>query len=173
MASYAAAGTPKGGEAERYNALVQETSKAIGAFNQATRSITQKMSLFGTPQDSRANHQELKELSDKGNKLVTKINRRLQDLTKLCTGPAGRTRKTQVNKLASDFKNQCKAFEDVCQRLVEQEKTAVAHIRRSSSLVRHEDAHGLGDYSEDQIYAQANVTSYDEDGACCLLRRLW
>lgn len=163
--SYAAASTPKGGEGERYAALVAETSKAIGAFNQATRSISQKLQLFGTAQDSRANHQEVKELSDKGNKLVGKINARLQELSKLCVGPAGRTRKTQVNKLAADFKNQCKAFEDVCSKLVEAEKAAVAHIRRSSSAVSHEDARGLGDYSEDQLYAQANVTSYDEDGA--------
>lgn len=165
--SYAAAGTPKSGEAERYNALVAETSKAIGAFNQTTRSISQKMGLFGTKQDSRANHQELKELTDKGNKLVSKIKRRLEELGKSLSGPQGRTRRTQVNKLASDFKNQCKQFEDVCQKLVETEKQAVAHIRRSSSAVRHDDAAGLGNYSEDQLYAQANVVSYDEDGACC------
>jgi syntaxin 12/13 len=129
--SYMSADSPKLGEAERYNALVQETSKAVQQFNQVTRSIAQKMTLFGTPQDSRANHQQLTELADHGNKLVAKINRRLQEL-------------------------------------VEAERAAVSNLRQSSLSFRSDDDDkpaGFDGYNEDQIYAQANVTSYNEDGA--------
>ncbi|RLN89683.1 hypothetical protein BBJ28_00004646 [Nothophytophthora sp. Chile5] len=174
--SYAAADSPKLGEGERYNALVQETSKAVAQFNQVTRTIAQKMSLFGTPQDSRANHQQLTELADRGNKLVGKINRRLQELDKGTKGPGGRARKTQVSKLSADYKNQLKSFEETCQKLLTAERAAVDTIRRSSSSFRSDDQDkpaGFGDYNEDQLYAQANVVNYNEDGVfgCNLVRR--
>lgn len=172
MSNYTSADSPKGGDAERYSRLVQETSAAIGSFHQSTRAIMQKMLILGTPQDNRANHQELKELTDKGNQLVTKINKRLQDLYKFTqSGPQARTRKTQVNKLSTDFKNQCKNFEDTCKKLVEAEKAAIAHIRQSSHSFRRDESLDnnspldLGNYNEDKLYAQANVTTYDEDGA--------
>lgn len=177
MSNYTSADSPKVGDGERYNKLVQDTSAAIGSFHQTTRAIMQKMLILGTPQDNRANHQELKEMTDKGNKLVAKINKRLQELYKFCqSGPQARTRKTQVNKLSSDFKNQCKNFEDTCKKLVEAEKAAIAHIRNSSHSFRREEAESnnsntleLGNYNEDKLYAQANVTTYDEDGTCLLL----
>lgn len=152
---------------ERYQKLIQETSKGISSFNQLTRSMAQKMSLFNTPQDSRANHEALKELTDKGNKLVTKINRRLQELNKSSQG--ARMRKTQVTKLSSDFKNQLRVFEDTCKKLVESEKQSVDLIRRSSHSFNHNDQKAkteFANYSEDQIYAQANIIAYDEDGTC-------
>lgn len=178
MSNYTSADSPKSGDAERYGRLVQETSTAIGSFHQSTRAIMQKMLILGTPQDNRANHQELKELTDKGNQLVTKINKRLQDLYKFTqSGPQARTRKTQVNKLSTDFKNQCKNFEDTCKKLVEAEKAAIAHIRQSSHSFRRDESLDnnssleLGNYSEDKLYAQANVTTYNEDGAFLALRR--
>ncbi|TMW56539.1 hypothetical protein Poli38472_006549 [Pythium oligandrum] len=181
---YHAADSPRDVPDERFRKLVQETSKGISSFNQLTRSMAQKLSLFGTPQDSRSNHQQLKELSEKGNKLVTKINRRLQEMNKACTGPQGRARKTQVTKLSSDFKTQVKQFEETCSRLIESERHSVDLIRRSSQSFRRSDesfnAGGgggggnkgnqnngngfvLSNYDEDQLYAQANVTYYDED----------
>lgn len=176
--NYAAADSPKQGEAERYTRIVAETSTAIGAFHQTTRTLNQKLQVLGTPADTRANHRELKELADKGNALVATVNRRLQQLYALCTGPPGRTRKTQVNKLSGDFKREVQAFEDACRRLVDAEKAAIAHIRNSSHSYRRDDslddgAGGgleLGGYNEDQLYAQANVTTYDEDGACVRMR---
>nr|CCA18611.1 syntaxin 7like protein putative [Albugo laibachii Nc14]CCA20567.1 syntaxin 7like protein putative [Albugo laibachii Nc14] len=155
---------------ERYNRLVQESSKGISTFNQVTRSIAQKMSLFGTPQDSRENHNQIKELTDKGNKMSTKLSRRIQELNRACQGGSQeRARKTQVNKLASDFKNQLKSFETTCERLITSEQQTIEHIRRSSTSyerVSEDDIKpkfGFGNYNEDQIYAQANVTTYDED----------
>ncbi|KAG2848790.1 hypothetical protein PC129_g2561 [Phytophthora cactorum] len=127
---------------ERFGKLVTETSKGISTFNQLTRSIAQKMSLFGTPQDSRSNHVQIKELTEKGNKLVAKINRRLQELNRGAKGAAGRARRTQVNKLSADFKNQSFKGGDGRQTRGGAEFT---------------------NYSEDQIYAQANVVVYDED----------
>lgn len=185
MSNYTSADSPKagGGDANRYSRLVEETSAAIGSFHQSTRAIMQKMLILGTPQDNRANHQELKELTDKGNQLVAKINKRLQDLYKFTqSGPQARTRKTQVNKLSTDFKNQCKNFEDTCKKLVEAEKAAIAHIRQSShsfrrdeSSVDNESPLELGNYNEDKLYAQANVTTYDEDGAYwfCVEKIAW
>jgi syntaxin 12/13 len=161
--SYASADTPRMPD-ERYNKLVQETSKGIASFNQVTRAIAQKMSLFGTQQDSRSNHQQLKELSEKGNKLVAKINRRLQELKKACVGAHARSRKTQVGKLSSDFKNQLKTFEQTCQKLMESEKNSVDLIRRSSTSFKHEQKMDFNNYNEDQLYAQANITTYDEEG---------
>ncbi|CAI5708242.1 unnamed protein product [Peronospora destructor] len=140
--SYMSMNSPKVGETEHYNALVQETFKAVGQFNQVTRSIAQKMTLFGTPQDSRANHQQLTDLTDRGNKLVAKINRRLQDLDKGAKDAGGRVRKTQVAKLSMDYKNQLKSFEETYD---------------------NDMPGGFGGYNEDQIYAQANVTRYNED----------
>uniref|UniRef100_K3WAE6 t-SNARE coiled-coil homology domain-containing protein n=1 Tax=Globisporangium ultimum (strain ATCC 200006 / CBS 805.95 / DAOM BR144) TaxID=431595 RepID=K3WAE6_GLOUD len=172
MSNYTSADSPRGGgDAERYNRLVQDTTASIQSFHQTTRAIMQKMLILGTPQDNRANHQELKEMTDKGNTLVAKINKRLQELYKFTqSGAQARTRKTQVNKLSSDFKNQCKNFEDTCKKLVEAEKAAIAHIRQSSHSFRREDDNNveLGNYNEDKLYAQANVTTYDEDD---LLRR--
>ncbi|KAE9039927.1 hypothetical protein PR003_g5168 [Phytophthora rubi] len=164
--SYMSADSPKMGEAEHYNALVQETSKAVGQFNQVTRTIAQKMALFGTPQDSRANHQQLTELADRGNKLVAKINRRLQELDKGAKAAGGRARKTQVAKLSTDYKNQLKSFEETCQKLLAAERAAVSNLRQSSLSFRSDDSDkpaGFDGYNEDQIYAQANVTSYNED----------
>lgn len=152
---------------EKYAKLIQETSKGISSFNQLTRSMAQKMSLFNTPQDSRANHEALKELTDKGNKLVTKINRRLQELNKSSQGASARNRKTQVAKLSSDFKTQLRAFEETCAKLIESEKQSVDFIRRSSHSFNHNDAKAkveFSNYNEDQIYAQANIIAYDEDG---------
>ncbi|CAI5726360.1 unnamed protein product [Peronospora destructor] len=97
------------------------------------------MTLFGTPQDSRANHQQL---TDRGNKLVAKINRRLQDSDKGAKDAGGRARKTQVAKLSMDYKNQLKSFEETYD---------------------NDMPGGFGGYNEDQIYAQANVTHYNED----------
>lgn len=162
---------------EKYAKLIQETSKGISSFNQLTRSMAQKMSLFNTPQDSRANHEALKELTDKGNKLVTKINRRLQELNKSSQGASARNRKTQVTKLSSDFKTQLRAFEETCAKLIESEKQSVDFIRRSSHSFNHNDAKAkveFSNYNEDQIYAQANIIAYDEDGkrvklrVCCM-----
>lgn len=174
---YQAAKSPRerGLSDERFQKLIQETSKGISSFNQLTRSMAQKMSLFNTPQDSRANHEALRELSDKGNKLVTKINRRLQELNKASTG--ARMRKTQVTKLSTDFKNQVRAFEETCNKLVESEKQSVEFIRRSSHSFNHNEQKTqpeFANYNEDQIYAQANIIAYDEDGAwlCGCVRRL-
>ncbi|RLN88070.1 hypothetical protein BBJ28_00003615 [Nothophytophthora sp. Chile5] len=156
---------------ERYNKLVLETSKGISSFNQLTRSIAQKMSLFGTPQDSRANHSQLKELTEKGNKVVAKINRRLQELNRGAKGPSARARRTQMNKLSADFKTQVRVFEETCQKLLDSERQSVELIRRSSQSFKGGDARQtrggaeFTNYSEDQIYAQANVIIYDEDGA--------
>ncbi|DAZ99980.1 TPA: hypothetical protein N0F65_001984 [Lagenidium giganteum] len=172
---YHSVDSPKLLSDDRYNKLVQETSKGISSFNQLTRSLAQKMSLFGTPQDSRANHQQLKELTDKGNKIVSKINRRLQELNKACTGPHARMRKTQVGKLSNDYKTQVRTFEDTCKKLVASEKQAVERIRRSSVSFRRSDSRGGGggggggagldfsNYNEDQLYAQVNVTNYEEE----------
>ncbi|KAG2790523.1 hypothetical protein JG687_00000274 [Phytophthora cactorum] len=154
---------------ERFGKLVTETSKGISTFNQLTRSIAQKMSLFGTPQDSRSNHVQIKELTEKGNKLVAKINRRLQELNRGAKGAAGRARRTQVNKLSADFKNQVRVFEETCERLLESERQSVDFIRRSSQSFKGGDGRQtrggaeFTNYSEDQIYAQANVVVYDED----------
>lgn len=173
--NYTAADSPtSGGDAERYARLVADTSAAVGAFHQSTRSLTQKLQLLGTPGDSRANHRELSELADKGRAQVESVNRRLQQLVALCKGPQARPRKTQVNKLSGDFKREVQAFEDACRRLVDAEQAAIARIRQSSHSFRRDDslddgkAPGiqLGGYTEDQLYAQANVTTYDEDGAC-------
>ncbi|KAI9907631.1 hypothetical protein PsorP6_004796 [Peronosclerospora sorghi] len=169
--SYVSIESPKMGEQEHYNALVQETSKAVGQFNQVTRTIAQKMTLFGTPQDSRANHQQLTELTISGNKLVSKINRRLQELDKGAKATGGRARKTQVTKLSTDYKNQLKSFEETCQKLLAAERAAVLNLRQSSLSFRSEENDkpaGFDGYNEDQIYAQANVTSYSEDD---MLRR--
>ncbi|RLN59595.1 hypothetical protein BBJ29_003662 [Phytophthora kernoviae] len=154
---------------ERFRKLVSETSKGISSFNQLTRSIAQKMSLFGTPQDSRSNHNQIKELTEKGNKTVSKINRRLQELNRSAKGPQGRARRTQVNKLSADFKNQVRVYEETCERLLESERQSVEFIRRSSQSFKGNDARQtrggaeFANYSEDQIYAQANVVIYDED----------
>ncbi|TYZ68812.1 hypothetical protein PybrP1_011659 [[Pythium] brassicae (nom. inval.)] len=171
--NYSAADSPKHGEAERYAKLVADTSAAVGAFHQTTRALGQKLQVLGTPADTRANHRELKELADKGNALVASVNRRLQQLYALCAGPPARTRKTQVNKLSGDFKREVQAFEDACRRLVDAEKAAIAHIRKSSHSYRRErdslDDNGagagleLGGYNEDQLYAQANVTTREQD----------
>lgn len=152
---------------ERFSKLVSETSKGISSFNQLTRSIAQKMSLFGTPQDSRANHAQIKELTEKGNKIATKINRRLQELSRGAKGPNSRTRRTQVSKLSADFKNQTRVFEETCERLLDSERQSVEFIRRSSQSFKGGNGRAgaeFTNYSEDQIYAQANVVIYDEDG---------
>lgn len=167
MTHYTSADSPNNHDVEQFNTSVQDTSKMIQEFHQATRSIQQKMTLFNTPQDNRVNHQQLKELTDKGKSLVTRINKRLQDLNKACQGATGRTRRTQVNKLSNDYKNQLKSFEETCQKLVENEKAAVANIRRQSSSFQHDETNkkaNVGGYNEDQIYSQVNVTKYDEDG---------
>lgn len=154
---------------DRFSKLVTETSKGISTFNQLSRSIAQKMSLFGTPQDSRANHAQIKEITEKGNKLVAKINRRLQELNRGAKGASGRTRRTQVNKLSADFKKQVRVFEETCERLLQSERQSVDFIRRSSQSFKASDNHQSSggaeftNYSEDQIYAQANVIIYDED----------
>lgn len=99
------------------------------------------------------------------------INRRLQELDKGAKAEGGRARKTQVAKLSVDYKNQLKSFEETCQKLLLAERTAVSNLRQSSLSFRVDDGEkpeGFDGYNEDQIYAQANVTSYNEDD---LIRR--
>ncbi|KAJ8548728.1 hypothetical protein ON010_g10943 [Phytophthora cinnamomi] len=83
-------------------------------------------------------------------------------------GAGGRARKTQVAKLSTDYRNQLRSFEETCQKLLAAERAAVSNLRQSSLSFRSDDDDkpaGFDGYNEDQIYAQANVTSYNEDGA--------
>ncbi|TMW60092.1 hypothetical protein Poli38472_000134 [Pythium oligandrum] len=165
MSHYVSAESPKLNEQDQFNRNVQDTSKAIQEFHQTIKSIQQKMTHFNTANDNRMNHQQLKELTEKGNKSVSRINKRLQDLVKACQGPSGRMRKTQVNKLSNDYKNLLKSFEQTCEKLVESETAAISNLRKSSSSFRKDEEKdaGLGDYSEDQIYSKASIKSYNED----------
>ncbi|EQC36788.1 hypothetical protein SDRG_05621 [Saprolegnia diclina VS20] len=154
----------------QYETLLSEVSKAVGQFNGIIRSIDQKVSLYGTSLDSRANHEKLTELVDKGNKLVGKIQKRLKLLTddvKNKSGPKAKARATAVKKLSSDFKSQLELFQKSCETVVAAETQAVDNIRRSSSSFVQPKGETNGNnffnYNEDQIYAQAQVTTYDED----------
>ncbi|OQR98976.1 syntaxin 7-like protein [Achlya hypogyna] len=155
----------------QYEQLLSEVSKAVGQFNSTIRSIDQKVSLYGTSLDSRANHEKLNELVDKGNKLVGKIQKRLKllnDDVKNKSGAKAKARATAVRKLSSDFKSQLELFQKSCENVVASETQAVDQIRRSSSSFvapKGDTSNGnqFFNYNEDQIYAQAQVTTYDED----------
>ncbi|CAI5722966.1 unnamed protein product [Hyaloperonospora brassicae] len=166
--SYMSADSPRPSATAHVDALVQETSQAVAQFHQVTRTIAQKLTLFGTPQDSRATHAQLAELTQRGNKLVAQINRRLVELTDGVKSAGGRARRTQVAKLSSDYKRQLQSFEATCAQLLAAERAAVAHLRRSSLSFRSDDnerrpTEGFDGYNEDQLYAQANVVRYNED----------
>ncbi|KAF0719157.1 Aste57867_1247 [Aphanomyces stellatus] len=167
---YDSFGSPKAGVmvAEKYDKLVAEVSKAVGQLNATLRSIDQKVSLYGTSLDSRSNHEKLKELVEKGNKLVSKIQKRLKLLNNDLQGQSGavvKMRTTTVKKLSGDFKTQLDLFQKSCQSVVATETSAVNHIRRSSESFVHAKQTGMAftNYNEDQLYAQAQITTYDED----------
>ncbi|DAZ94406.1 TPA: hypothetical protein N0F65_003435 [Lagenidium giganteum] len=148
---YNEATTPRGDDPDK---LIAETSRGIASLNQLTRSMQQKMSLFQTPQDSRSNRQQLNELADKGNKHILKLNKRLQLLNK-----NARSRKTQVTKLAADFRAQVVLFEEACAKLTAAEKSTIAELRRTSGSFQ---SMNLNNQSESQVLAQAQVVNYDE-----------
>ncbi|KAG9416334.1 Syntaxin-7 [Aphanomyces cochlioides] len=154
---------------EKYDKTIGEVSKAIGQLNATIRSIDQKVSLYGTSLDSRNNHEKLNELVEKGNKLVAKVQKRFKILNNDLKGQAGavaKARTTTVKKLSADFKTQLDLFQKSCENVVSSETQAVNNIRRtSSSFVSSQKANNpvLSNYNEDQLYAQAQVTTYDED----------
>lgn len=172
--SYSSADSPRGPMTDEvFQKLMQETSRTIASFNQVTRQMQQKMSLFNTPQDSRNNHEQLNQLVEKGKKYSTRISLKMKELAKSTegvSGPSARARKTQMGKLSSDFKTQLSNFETTCQEYMESERNAINQIRRTSmgSFSKKDSPEGrqkleLNNYSEDQLYAQANIQNYDED----------
>jgi syntaxin 7/syntaxin 12/13 len=107
---------------------------------------------------------------------VGKIKRRFKLLNNDIKGKLGHSdavaRSKMINKLSADFKSQLAQFQKSCENVVEVETTAVQEIRRSSSSShapnRNNPKHkvngfGFHNYNEDQLYAQAQVTTYDED----------
>lgn len=154
--AYSAANTPRDGNGQSPDQMIQETSRGISSLNQLLRTMHQKLSLVGTPQDSRSNHQQLTELMDKGNKLIQKLQRRLQELTR---GPAARTRKAQISKLTNDLKAQVKRFEEACERLRDVEASEIEELRRSSAS----SAHSFHVHDEKRLFDQAQVTNFEED----------
>lgn len=167
---YDAQSPQRGGlDDNRYRQLVTEVSKGIGYFNQLSKSIEQKTQLFGTRQDSRSNHNKINEEVEKGKRVTAKVKKRLKELSKAgqgVSGAASRSRSTQYRKLANDFRAQLDEFDHICRRVVNSERNAVDHIRRSSVPKQKTDnsMFNYNNYSEDQLYAQADVTVYDEDG---------
>jgi hypothetical protein len=151
--------------------LIVEVSAAIGHLGEITNDIKQKLSLFGTPQDKRVNHEHVNELSKEGRDIVKKVTGQLQSLANSAS------QKSAARKLTKDFKAQASIFEQVCASLATAEQSTVEFIRKTSEKsAKKED---LANYSEDQIYAQAQVNVYNEDGmayiynSCSTIFQIW
>ncbi|ETV89422.1 hypothetical protein H257_00709 [Aphanomyces astaci] len=160
--------SPKAGimSAEKYDKLVGEVSKALGHLNTTVRAVDQKVSLFGTSLDSHSSHEKLRELLGNGNKLISKIEKRLKALgddIKGQSGPVVRARSNTLKKLSTDFKTQHDLFSQSSQN------AKVAHVNlpsaaQPSAINQPRPAPGgFTNYHEDQFLAQAQVTTYDED----------
>lgn len=165
---YAAVVSPRNrsaDDAQQYARLTADTEAAISSFHQSTRAIMQKMLVLGTAQDSTANHQELRELTDEGNALVGRVQRSLHELRALSAAlsaesPTRRRHTAEVDALASDFQSQCWNFEDTCRRLIEGERAAVAHIRQHAS--RRDDDFGASDAATPPGRG-LDLANYDEE----------
>ncbi|RHY27023.1 hypothetical protein DYB32_007104 [Aphanomyces invadans] len=136
---------------------VAEVSAAIGNLGNVTNEMKDKVGLFGSPLDTRANHELVTELTKQGRDIVQAATAKLQLLVNSASGAD----KSAARKLSKDFKAQLTLFEQVCARAVASESTAVQAIRSTS--VRRDTERDLANYNEDQIYTQANVQVYDED----------
>ncbi|KAF0696212.1 Aste57867_13021 [Aphanomyces stellatus] len=141
------------------SAAVGEVSAAIGNLGTITTAIKDKVALFGSSLDTRANHEQVTELTKDGNDLVQNITAKLQKLVNSALGAD----KSAARKLTKDFKAQMSIFEQVCQKAVASESTAVQAIRSTSERIDPSKERDLTNYNEDQIYAQAHVNVYNED----------
>lgn len=160
---YQTENSPRGMDDKRYRQLVQEVSKGINYLDQLTMSIEQKSERIGTRNDSRNNHSELMSEIEKGNKAVGKVRRRVKELRDgVKRGESSKSKNTQYKKLASDFRKAMERFERVAEDVVEMEQTAVDQIRRSS-VAQPKQQIDYKNYSEEQLYSNAQITSYDED----------
>ncbi|ETV79521.1 hypothetical protein, variant [Aphanomyces astaci] len=139
------------------SAAVSEVSAAIGDLGNVTNTIKEKVALFGSNLDTRANHEQITELTKQGRDLVQATTAKLQTLVNSASGAD----KSASRKLSKDFKVQLTAFEQVCAKTVASESTAVQAIRSTS--VRRNTERDLTNYNEDLIYTQASVQVYDED----------
>ncbi|EQC37548.1 hypothetical protein SDRG_05147 [Saprolegnia diclina VS20] len=137
---------------------VTEVETAITRLGRITSDIKTKTSLFGTPQDTRANHDQLNALAKEGNDSVQMLRKQLQSLSS-ATSTAN---KSAVRKLSKGFQAQVTAFEQACSSMVASEKSAVELIRRTSTKLDPSAQDGLA-CNEDQLYAQAQVSVYNED----------
>ncbi|RQM21891.1 hypothetical protein B5M09_012701 [Aphanomyces astaci] len=142
----------------KMSAAVSEVSAAIGDLGNVTNTIKEKVALFGSNLDTRANHEQITELTKQGRDLVQATTAKLQTLVNSASGAD----KSASRKLSKDFKVQLTAFEQVCAKTVASESTAVQAIRSTS--VRRNTERDLTNYNEDLIYTQASVQVYDEDG---------
>ncbi|RHY03861.1 hypothetical protein DYB30_013330 [Aphanomyces astaci] len=140
------------------SAAVSEVSAAIGDLGNVTNTIKEKVALFGSNLDTRANHEQITELTKQGRDLVQATTAKLQALVNSASGAD----KSASRKLSKDFKAQLTVFEQVCAKTVASESTAVQAIRSTS--VRRNTERDLTNYNEDLIYTQASVQVYDEDG---------
>ncbi|ETW08556.1 hypothetical protein H310_01112 [Aphanomyces invadans] len=166
--------SPKAGvmAAEKYDKLVGEVTKALGQLNTTVRAVDQKVSLFGTSLDSQSSHEKLRELLEKGDKLISKIEKRLKmlgDDMKGQSGPVVRTRSTAIKKLTADFKTQSDLFKQSSQSAKSANVTLPSVAKPSGINQPARPAPGgFTNFHEDQLLAQAQVTTYDEDD---LMRR--
>ncbi|OQR86195.1 syntaxin 7-like protein [Achlya hypogyna] len=138
---------------------IAEVDAGISKLGRITSDIKTKSSLFNTPQDTRANHDQLNALAKEGHDTVQTISNQIQSLT----GAASGANKSAVRKLSKGFQAQMAAFEAACNLMVESEKTTVAFIRKTSIKQDPSKQSDL-QYNEDQLYAQAQVSVYNEDG---------
>lgn len=155
--------SPRDMSDKEYRRLVEDVSEKIGEFSQLTRLIEQQMGLFNTPNDTRANHDKITKQVEKGKKLTSTISGKLKTLSSASTSGTraqSRSRATQHRKLATDFKSQMTRFDHVCTEIVRSEQSSVNRIRNSLS---QQETPLQTSYSEDQLYAQATVTSFHED----------
>ncbi|OQS02842.1 hypothetical protein THRCLA_12217 [Thraustotheca clavata] len=137
---------------------VADVDAGIAKLGRITSGIKQKASLFGTPQDTRANHDQLNELAKEGHDNVQLIGTQIQKLTTSVSA----ANKSAVRKLTKGFQVQVEAFEKACSAMVEAEKSVVQVIRKTS-IKQDPLQHAGFDYNEDQLYAQAQVSVYNED----------
>ncbi|KAF0719158.1 Aste57867_1248 [Aphanomyces stellatus] len=163
--------SPKAGimASDKYDKIVGEVSKALGQLNSTVRAIDQKVSLFGTSLDSASSHDKLLELLDKGDKLIGKVEKRIKLVTDDLRGQSGavaKARSTTLKKLSADFKTQLDLYKFSSENAKHVPALSAAPMPAAHAQPHMQGNNAFNNYhNADQIFAQAQVTRYDEDDA--------
>lgn len=142
-----------------FRSKLEDVSKGLDLFDQVIHAVDTKAKKGRRLQTTRTD-------VEKGKKLVIKVKAKLKELSSVSKQRgASSSRYSQYKKVANDFKNQVRHFEQMVQHLASKANDPAwdEDDRQRKPDAQDFTAFKPNDFNEDQFFAQATVTSYEHD----------